>query len=492
MTAQRSRAVVVGGGLGGLAVAVRLAAQGWSVTVCEQGETLGGKMNRAAVEGFLFDTGPSLITMPWIFADLFTAAGSRLEDHLELVQMRPLAHYVFDDGTAFDYTTSMPEWLATIRAIEPADVDGFWRFLELGARIYELSSATFFRRSPLDPPDMRALQALRRIPLRHAWGNYHAAVAAHFRSPQLRQMFDRYPTYVGSSPYRAPATLAIIPFIEFAFGGWYVMGGLYRIVEALIGLASGLGVELRTSAPVARIESDGRAVRGVTLEDGQRLDADVVIMNGDASDVPTLRGQSGARPLADADRSMSGMVWLVATRTARPQLHHHTVYFSADYRQEFADLFEARRFPRDPTVYVSVPSRTDRSIVPGDGEAVFVMANAPATAAENWSAAAIGDARARVFGRLQRGGCPELSSDVVWSDVWSPARIAAQYRMPGGAIYGTHSHGWRHAFLRPPNKDRSVSGLYYVGGSTHPCGGTPTVLMSAAIVSSLIGGGAAR
>jgi len=480
------RAVIVGGGLGGLATALRLGVLGWRVTVCEQGEALGGKMNYASAHGFTFDTGPSLITMPWVFEDLFVAAGSRLSEHLQLVEMQPLAHYVFADGTAFDYTTSLPAWLETVRSLEPADVDGFWRFLRLGARIFELSSATFFRRSPLQPPDRRALAALRHLPLRHAWGNYHAAVAAHFKSPHLRQLFDRYPTYVGSSPYAAPATLAIIPYIEFAYGGWYVTGGLYRIVQAIRELGERHGIEFRTGARVTRIEQRGGATRGVTLDSGERLDADVVVMNGDASDTPALLGQAGSGPLPAAERSMSGMVWLIATKRSLPAQCHHTVFFSADYRREFADLFDRRRFPSDPTVYVNIPSRTDRSIVPGEGETLFVMANAPANDADAWTPEMVEPARAATFERLARGGFPDVSRDIVWSDVWTPVRLASRYLMPGGAIYGTHSHGWRHAFLRPPNKDRAISGLYYVGGSTHPGGGTPTVLMSAEIVSGLI------
>src|SRR5690242_71484 len=231
------RAVIIGGGLGGLAAALRLAARGWRVTVCERGATFGGKMNLWRAGGYTFDTGPSLITMPWVFAELFEAAGARLEDHLQLEQLHPLAAYRFDDGTRFDYSAGMPEWLETVRRLERRDVDGFLKFMALGARLYEVSKETFLRRPPLYRPDLRGLRALRLAPLRYGWGNYHRTVAAHFRSPHLRQLYDRYPTYVGSSPYASPATLAVIPYIEYAFGGWYVEGGLYRIVESLVELA---------------------------------------------------------------------------------------------------------------------------------------------------------------------------------------------------------------------------------------------------------------
>lgn len=206
MSVKERRVVIIGGGLGGLATALRLAASGWRVEVCEQGTSFGGKMNSWEREGFRFDTGPSLITMPWVFENLFEAAGSSLAAHVEIAPVSPLADYVFAEGKRFTYSAKLPDWLSIVRALEPRDVDGFLRFMQLGARLFALSRETFLRRSPTAPPDLRALKALRHLPLRRAWGNYHQMVVAHFSSPLLRQLFDRYPTYVGSSPYRSPAT----------------------------------------------------------------------------------------------------------------------------------------------------------------------------------------------------------------------------------------------------------------------------------------------
>src|SRR5581483_6761967 len=298
--------------------------------------------------------------------------------------------------------------------------------------------------------------------------------------------YNRYPTYVGSSPYATPATLIVIPYIEYAFGGWYVRGGLYRIVESLLELAKSLRIELLSNTQVTNLEHEGERVTGVRLADNTRLQADVVVMNGDASDMPQLRGEPHAKGLPERDRSLSGLVFLFGIKRALPELPQHSIYFSTDYAREFDELFEARRYPTEPTVYVNAPSRTDRSVVPGAGEALFVMSNAPANDGDEWNVAQIEEARRRVLLRLRQSGFPEFESAIVVSDVWTPRRIATRYAMPGGAIYGTHSHGWRKAFLRPPNKDRRYAGLYYVGGSTHPGGGTPTVLLSAQITSELI------
>jgi phytoene desaturase len=481
-------AVIIGGGLGGLATALRLAARGWTVSVCEHGASFGGKMNSWERDGFRFDTGPSLITMPWVFEHLFEAAGSSLSAHVELAPVSPLADYVFPDGTRFTYSTRLPDWLSTVRAIEPRDVDGFLRFMQLGAHLFALSQETFLRRPPTAPPDLRAFKAIRHLPLRHAWGNYHQMVAAHFRSPLLRQLFDRYPTYVGSSPYRSPATLAVIPYIEYAFGGWHVKGGLYRIVESIVSLARQLGVTFRTNARVEQIEHDGRRVQGVRLADGTRIGCEVVVMNGDAATTGLLLGNGGGggarQPVSE--RSLSGFVLLLGVRRKLPEISHHTVYFSSDYRREFAQLFDHGCFPEDPTVYVCAPSRSDPSLATGGGETIFIMANAPAGEAQ-WGEDEIARARERVFERLLKGGFPEIGADIVVSDAWTPERMARDYLMPGGAIYGTHSHGWRRAFLRPSNKDARLGGLYQVGGSSHPGGGTPTVLLSAEITCELIG-----
>ena len=360
-------AVIVGGGLGGLAVALRLQAAGWQATVCEAGPDFGGKMNRWSEGGFHFDTGPSLITMPWIFRETFAAGGGKLEEHVELQSLDPIAEYRFDDGTRFGYTSVLPDWLATLKRIAPGeDQNGFFQFLALGAKLFEVSKQTFFRRSPFEPPGAGEWRALRDMPLRRGWGNYQRTVEGLFRSPHLRQLYGRYPTYVGSSPWRSPATLAVIPYIEFAFGGYAVRGGLYRIVEGLLALGEQRGVAFLANARVDRILTKDGAACGVELESGVKLAADTVVMNGDYETTDGLLGK--ARFPRPDRRSMSGFVLLYGLRKPVPGIHQHTVCFSADYRREFSQIFDEGAFPDDPTVYVNASEK---------GDSLFVMANAP-------------------------------------------------------------------------------------------------------------------
>jgi phytoene desaturase len=306
-------------------------------------------------------------------------------------------------------------------------------------------------------------------------------VAAHFRSPFLRRIYNRYATYVGSSPYQCPATLLIIPFIEREFGAWYVQGGLYSIIDSLVNLAASRGIMLMPSARVIKIERTDDRATAVRLEDGTRVPADVVIMNGDAANAPALLGDS--QESNPGSRSLSGVVLLVSAAHRPAGLRHHTVVFSADYETEFVDLCKLRRFPADPTVYVSAPAASDSSVAPAGGDALFVMANAPASAAE-WRPEDIESASTAIRARLAAAGLELGTGDPI--DLWHPARFRDRYLAPFGSIYGGNSHGWKNAFLRPPNRSRNVRGLYFVGGSSHPGGGTPTVLLSAKITSNLV------
>ncbi len=483
----KKRLVIVGAGLGGLALALRAVCKGWNVCILERNSTPGGKMNILQRDGFRFDTGPSLITLPDVFIELFEQCGVN-HDHLRFQRLQPLTQYRFADGERIEYPGTLPAIASMLERFEPDGGRGYWTLMATAAKLFELSSRTFFRSVPTELPSatqaLTMLRALRFLPVRNAWGNYSQTVERHVASPYLRQIFNRYPTYVGSSPYRSPATLLVIPYLEFAFGGWYPEGGLYRIVETIVAALQERGVRIERSAPVTAIVHHNGRVRGVCLDSGDRIEADVVAFNGDATTVNTLLGLPHTWSIPE--RSMSAMVFLIGLKSRLPDdVHHHTIAFSSDYHREFEEIFEQRIFPHEPTVYLNVTSKTDPTTAPTGCETLFVMANAPALDGKPWNRD-VPMVWERVCSVLERRGIAIAESDIVVRSVWTPEEFERVYAMPGGSIYGLASHSYRTAFLRPALRHRRIRGLYFVGGSTHPGGGTPMVVLSSKLVMKLI------
>jgi diapolycopene oxygenase len=481
-----SPTVVVGAGLGGLAAAIRLAAAGRRVTVLEKQPRVGGKLNLHQAAGFTFDTGPSLFTMPWVLRELFETAGVRLEDRLSIVPVEPTCRYFWRDGTVFDAWQQLPALVQEVARLSPPDVPALFDFLAHTARIYQAVAEPFLLKpfqgiteliTPRMMRDALRIDALRTV---------DQAVRSYFRSPHLQQLFNRYATYNGSSPYQSPATFNLISYIELAEGGWYVQGGMYQLAVALEQLARELGVTIETSAAVERILLTGRTVRGVRLADGRELPAHQVVVNADPAyayqallpDRPAI-----ARRLARNEPSCSGLVLFLGIDREYPQLGHHTIFFSDDYRAEFQAIFRDRRPAEDPTIYVAATCRSDPQHAPPGGMNLFVLVNAPADDGRlDWPA--IRDAEiARVLTRLEQHGLTDLRNHIVYQAGWTPRDLAEAYNAPFGAIYGLSSNSPLAAFARPPQRARDADGLFFVGGGTHPGGGIPLVLLSGRAVA---------
>ena len=494
-TASSYDIVVIGAGLGGLATAIRTAAAGARVLVVEQDTQPGGKMNRRQVAGFSFDTGPSLITLPGVIAELFRAGGARLGDYLTLQPLHPICRYRFADGTEFAADSDLPAMLAAIGRLDPRDRAGYLRFLAFGRALFARAARPFLfqeRPRPLDLVRRRGWDVLRIGALR----TMDAAVRAHFHSPYLRQLFNRYATYSGSSPYRAPATLCLIPYLELTYGAWYIPGGLYRLVEALAQRAAEMGVALRTGTAVRAVRcrpaaaGDRPAAVGVDLATGETIAAGQVVVNADplyayrALLPPAYRPRREPAAWATPadDLSSAGFVLLLGVDRDYPALDHHNIFFSGDYPAEFAAL-AARRPAPDPTVYVNYTSRSDPTQAPPGCGSLFVLVNAPAltpdAAWDRWAA----PYRTRILARLQAAGLPDLRRHIVVSQTLTPADFAARYNAFGGAIYGFASNHPAAAFRRPANRAPGLDRLWFVGGSAHPGGGIPLALLSARIVA---------
>ena len=470
--------IVIGAGLGGLSAAIVLAARGERVTVLEQLDRPGGKMGEHMAEGFRWDTGPSVLTMRDVYEQLFALAGRRIEDYVELVPLQPVTRYFWREGTVLDATIDRSEMRRQIREFSPRDVDRYDAFMDYAARLFATVKEPFlYRRKP-------ALRDLLRLPLRDtlkidALRTMSRSTEAAFHDPRLRQLFNRFATYNGSSPYNVPATLNSIAHVEMGAGAFYPRGGMVRMAQAYENLARELGVEIRCGATVRRICVEGGRAVGVELagvpESERLLHADAVVCNVDY--VHARARFLDAGPSTRLEPSCSGFVLMLGVRGVHEQLAHHNIFFNANYKREFDDIFERRVPCEDPTLYVCITSRSDPSHAPAGCENWFVLVNAPyLSEAWDWQIHAASYA-AHIRSLLERHAGLDPAA-VMYEKVFTPADLQRTYGGNRGAIYGFSSNGMAAAFLRPDNRDAEIRGLYYAGGSTHPGGGVPLVTLS--------------
>jgi phytoene desaturase len=496
--------VVIGAGVGGLSVAVRLAAQGHSVTICEQSSEVGGKLGLFERDGFRFDTGPSLLTLPSIWIDTLVSSGMTTEEAhtaLSLRRLDPIARYRFADGTWWDHPAAEDAFVDACETLSSGSSTAMIDLLRRAEAMWNVSKGPFLE-SPLRGArslltQARRLQDLRTIAPHRT---LHSIASDAFADPRLVQFVDRYATYSGSDPRRSPAVLASILWAERSEGAWYVDGGLRRIAEVLLKRCEQLGVSIRTSTDVERLMVNERQATGVRLTDGEQLRADVVVCNADAAHlyrdlVESDVGSAGLRSVERSEPSLSGFVMCLAvdrtlpTANTLPTLAHHNVLFPTIYAGEFDDLFSRPpRVVNDPAIYLSIPD--DPEVAPPGCEAWFVLVNAPRHDPDNvtgvdWTQPGFADREAdRLLAKLAQRGV-DVRPFVRFRELRTPADLSYRTRADGGSIYGTSSNGVGAAFLRPANQS-PIPGLYLVGGSSHPGGGLPLVQLSAKIVSELI------
>ncbi len=491
------RVLVVGAGVGGLVAALELAARGREVLLLERADGPGGKMRELCIDGRGLDAGPTVFTMRWVFEELFAAVGTTLDAQLSLRPARTLARHAWaGDGSRparFDLFADIEQSVQAIGEFAgAADARGYREFCARAQRIYQTLERPYLRASRPSPLSLAGRVGLRGLPglaRISPFGSLWSALGQHFRDPRLRQLFGRYATYCGSSPFLAPATLMLVAHVE-RDGVWLVDGGMHRVAEALASLALRHGASIRYGAHVERlIVRDGRAA-GVRLAGGEALEGSAVVFNGDVAALAGgLLGEDLRRavpPQPASRRSLSALTWNLVAPTRGFPLLRHNVFFGSDYRAEFEQLCAQRRWPAEPTVYVCAQDRDGGTpLDPGAGERLLCLVNAPPT----------GDGPA--FNPMELARCEELTFQMLSRcgltvqrrperiQRTTPTDFERLFPATGGALYGQASHGWRASFTRPGSRSR-LPGLYLAGGSTHPGPGVPMAALSGRLAAASV------
>ncbi len=462
----------------------------------EAAASFGGKAHQfslAAPDGggeYRFDAGPSLFTLPELVDDLFRAAGRDPLDYFRYIRLDPITQYFFADGTALTAWANPAQFAAEVENKLHVPAAHVTAHLARAERVYNGTAPTFLGRSLhraatyLHPDVWRAVAA---IPSMGLLSTMHAAnERAANHDARLTQLFDRYATYNGSDPYQAPATLNLIPHLEFGRGAFYPEGGIFAISQSLYRLATELGVDFRFSEPAEQILVTDKRVSGVRTAQAT-YPAAVVVSNADV--VPTYRRLLPDQPAPERTlgqtRSSSALIFYWGINRTFAQLDLHNIFFSADYRAEFADIFQWKIIPADPTVYVNITSKLAPADAPPGHENWFVMVNVPHDDGQDW-AALIPQARAAVLRRVSTVLGIEIEPLITAERIWEPRQIAADTSSFRGALYGASSNNPLAAFLRHPNFSPRLKGLYFCGGSVHPGGGIPLCLLSAKLVGELV------
>lgn len=483
-------AVVIGSGFGGLAAAIRLGARGYRVTVVDKLDQPGGRAYVHRRNGHVFDAGPTVVTAPFLFEELWTLCGKRMADDIDLRPVTPFYRIRFDDGQSFDYTGDAAAMRAEVSRLCPEDVEGYERFLTMSEAIFkvgfeELAHVPFSRWTDMARivPDMVKLQSYRTV---------YGLVSKYVKDERLRQVLSFHPLLVGGNPFSTTSIYTLIAFLERKWGVHFPIGGTGSLVKGLVGLIEGQGGSLRLSTEVKQILVEGGRARGVLLSGGERLDADVVVSNADSAWtyrylVPSdVRRRWTDRKIERANYSMSLFVWYFGTKVKYPDVAHHTILLGPRYKGLLDDIFVRHVLADDFSLYLHRPTATDPSLAPPGCDSFYVLSPVPNLASgTNWQVEAE-LYRRRVERYLEQSVLPGLSNHITESLTMDPQGFQDRLLSFRGAAFGIEPVLTQSAFFRPHNASEDIERLYLVGAGTHPGAGLPGVLSSARVLDRVV------
>ncbi|MEL7533328.1 MAG: 1-hydroxycarotenoid 3,4-desaturase CrtD [Bacteroidota bacterium] len=489
MNQKQKKAVVIGAGIGGIATAIRLQVQGWQVSIYEANDYPGGKLSELRFDGYRFDAGPSLFTLPQLVDELFELAGKKPEETFQYEALPVITKYFYPDSTVINAYRDPEEFADEVASKTNEKREKVAKLLRKSETLYDITHHVFLERSLhrlatyLRWPTIKSILLLYKL---DAFRTMDQANTQHFDDPRVAQLFNRYATYNGSDPHQAPATLNIIPHLEHNIGAFFPREGMYQITRSLVELAKDLGVAFYLGHSVERILLENQTAKGIRVGTETIL-ADLVV--SDADIVPTYRRlmPEQAEPVRTLEqtRSSSALIFYWGMDREFEALDVHNIFFSADYQAEFQQIWQEQSLSDDPTVYLYVSSKRNPEDAPKGGENWFTMINVPANQGQDWDRL-IQQARKDILQKLSQMLGIDVEPHIVCERILEPRTIESKTSSYQGALYGNSSNNKFAAFLRHPNFSTKVKGLYFCGGSVHPGGGIPLCLLSAKITADLV------
>lgn len=484
------KVIIIGAGIGGMAAAIRLQLQGYAVEVFEKNDYPGGKLSHFEADGFRFDAGPSLFTCPHLIEDLFALAKEPMAPYFSYEKLEVACNYFYEDGTSIKAYTDKVAFAKELEAKTKEPAENIYRYLQHASGAYQ-NIATIFLQYSLHVPktiiNAPIFKALRHLKLAYLFKSLNAYNEKAFKSPKLVQLFNRFATYNGSNPYKAPAMLSLISHLEHNEGAFYPKGGMISITNALYGLALKLGVQFSFGKSVQEITTVANKVNGVMVDQQQHI-ASIIVSNMDVyfTYKHLLNNPTKAANIKKQERSSSALIFYWGINKTFPQLDLHNIFFSQDYKGEFNALFNTGLPFEDPTVYINITNKLEPGKhAPAGKENWFVMVNVPANTGQDWSAL-VQFYRHAIIQKINTILGDNIEPYIEVSEVLTPVTIESKTASYMGSLYGTSSNSKVAAFMRHPNFSKTINGLYFVGGSVHPGGGIPLCLSGAEIVSNLI------